>query len=110
MIGLFSVVAYGVEQRTREIGIRVALGARRWNILALALSGSLLATVAGLAAGILASVFLSNTIYKWTDSTTRDVAVLVIVSAIFLLTTLSACLWPANRALHVDPLEALRAE
>ncbi len=110
MIGLFSVVAYGVEQRTREIGIRVALGARRWNVLALALSASLMATVTGLGAGILASIFLSNTIYKWTDSTTRDTGVLLIVSAIFLLTTLAACLWPANRALHVDPLEALRAE
>ena len=110
MIGLFSVVAYTVEQRTREIGIRVALGARRWNVLALALSGSLLATAAGLAVGILASIFLSNTIYKWTDSTTRDTGVLLIVSAIFLLTTLAACLWPANRALRVDPLEALRAE
>ena len=52
MIGLFSVVAYGVEQRTREIGIRIALGARfAENVLALALSASLMATVAGLAAG-----------------------------------------------------------
>jgi len=110
MIGLFSVVAYGVEQRTREIGIRVALGARRWNVLTLALSASLQATAAGLAAGILATLLLSNTIYRWTDSTTRDAAVLSIVSAVFLLTTLLACLWPANRALHIDPLEALRAE
>jgi hypothetical protein len=110
MIGLFSVVAYTVEQRTREIGIRVALGARRSNVLALALSGSLMATAAGLAVGVLASIFLSNTIYKWTDSTTRDTSVLLVVSAIFLLTTLAACLWPANRALRVDPLEALRAE
>ena len=110
MIGLFSVVAYGVEQRTREIGIRVALGARRWNVLSLALSASLKATVAGLGAGILASVLLSNTIYRWTDSTTRNTAVLSIVSMIFLLTAIVACLWPANRALRVDPLEALRAE
>jgi predicted permease len=110
MIGLFSVVAYGVEQRTREIGIRVALGAHRWNVLALALSASLQATAAGLATGILATLLLSNTIYRWTDSTTRDAAALSIVSAVFLLTTLLACLWPANRALHVDPLEALRAE
>jgi ABC-type antimicrobial peptide transport system permease subunit len=110
MIGLFSVVAYGVEQRTREIGIRVALGAHRWNVLMLALSASLQATAAGLAAGIVATLLLSNTIYQWTDSTTRDAAVLMIVSAVFLLTTLVACLWPANRALHIDPLEALRAE
>jgi len=110
MIGLLSVVAYGVEQRTREIGIRVALGAHRWNVLTLALSASLQATAAGLAAGILATLLLSNTIYRWTDSATRDAAVLSIVSAVFLLTTLVACLWPASRALHVDPLEALRAE
>ncbi|HTA86517.1 MAG TPA: ABC transporter permease [Silvibacterium sp.] len=110
MIGLFSVVAYGVEQRTREIGIRVALGAHRWDVLTLALSSSLQATGAGLAAGILATLLLNNTIYRWTDSTTRDAAVLFIVSGVFLLTTLLACLWPANRALHVDPLEALRAE
>jgi predicted permease len=110
MIGLFSVVAYGVEQRTREIGIRVALGAQQWNVLAVALSASLRATAAGLAAGLLATLLLSNTIYRWTDSTTKDAAVLSIVSAVFLLTTLLACLWPASRALHVDPLEALRAE
>jgi ABC-type antimicrobial peptide transport system permease subunit len=110
MIGLFSVVAYGVEQRTREIGIRVALGAHRWNVLTLALSTSLQATAAGLATGLLATLLLNDTIYRWTDSTTRDAAVLSIVSAVFLLTTVLACLWPANRALHIDPLEALRAE
>jgi ABC-type antimicrobial peptide transport system permease subunit len=99
-----------VEQRTREIGIRVALGAHRWNVLTLALSASLTATAAGLAVGIVSTLLLSNTIYRWTDTTTRDAVVLCVVSVVFLLTTLLACLWPANRALHVDPLEALRAE
>jgi predicted permease len=110
MVGLFSVISFGVEQRTREIGIRVALGARQWNVLALALSTSLQATLAGLAIGILASVLLSGTIYHWTDSKTSNAAVLSVVSVVFLLTALVACLWPVNRALRVDPLEALRSE
>ncbi len=110
MVGLFSVISFGVEQRTREIGLRVALGARHWNVLALALSTSLQATVAGLAIGILASVLLSGTIYHWTDSKTSNAAVLSVVSAVFLLTALVACLWPVNRALRVDPMEALRSE
>ena len=110
MVGLFSVISFGVEQRTREIGIRVALGARRWNVLALALSTSLQATATGLVVGVLASILLSNIIYRWTDSTTRNAEVLTVVSLVFLLTAIVACLWPVNRALHVDPMEALRSE
>jgi predicted permease len=110
MVGLFSVISFGVEQRTREIGIRVALGARRWNVLALSLSSALQATITGLVVGILASVLLSNTIYRWTDSNTRNAEVLSIVSLVFLLTAIGACLWPVSRALRVDPMEALRAE
>jgi predicted permease len=110
MVGQFSVISFGVEQRTREIGIRVALGARRWNVLRLALSTSLQATITGLAVGVLASVLLSNTIYRWTDSTTRNAEVLTVVSLVFLLTAIVACLWPVSRALRVDPMEALRSE
>lgn len=110
MVGLFSVVSYGVEQRTREIGIRVALGAQRKNILALTLRMSLLVTASGVAAGVLASVLLSNTVYKWTESSTRNGAVLGVVSAVFLLTAIAACIWPAMRAVQVDPVQALRSE
>ena len=110
MVGQFSVISFGVEQRTREIGIRLALGARRWNVLRLALSTSLQATIAGLAVGVLASILLSNTIYRWTDSTTRNTEVLTVVSLVFLLTAIVACLWPVSRALRVDPMEALRSE
>ncbi len=92
MVGQFSVISFGVEQRTREIGIRVALGARRWNVLRLALSTSLQASITGLAVGVLASMLLSNTIYRWTDSTTRNAEVLTAVSLIFLLTAIVACL------------------
>jgi predicted permease len=107
-IGLFSVVAYAVEQRTREIGIRVALGAQRWDILALTLTSTVWTTVVGLLLGIAMSIGLSESVYHWTQSSMRNATLLAIISSIFLLASVIACILPARRAMRIDPMAVLR--
>lgn len=108
-IGLFSVVAYTVEQRTREIGIRMALGAQRWNVLKLALASTALTAGVGLVVGIVLSVGLSDPVHRWTQGNMRDVGVLMAISAVFLAASVIACIVPARRAMRVDPMVALRS-
>lgn len=107
-IGISSVVAYSVEQRTREFGIRMALGAPQWNVLLLTLASSARTTGMGLVLGILLSICLSNSVQRWTQSSMRDVSVLGIIAAVFLLASGVACLLPARRATRTDPMIALR--
>ena len=107
-IGITSVVAYSVEQRTREFGIRMALGAPQWNVLLLTLASTARTTVVGLALGILLSVFLSNSVQRWTESSMRDASVLAIIAAVLLIASGIACILPARRATRIDPMIALR--
>lgn len=108
LIGLASVVSYTVQQRTREFGIRMALGAPQSNVLWLTLLATIRTTTIGLALGILASLGLSNVVYRWTQSSTRDAGVLAGIAAIFLVATAAACLPPARRATRINPSKALR--
>ncbi|HUE83015.1 MAG TPA: ABC transporter permease [Pyrinomonadaceae bacterium] len=110
-VGLYSVMAYVVSQRTRELGIRMALGANRRDVLKLiAIQGMKLASVGlvvglGLAlvlARVLASVLIGVSSY--------DIATFVVVPLLLALVALIACLIPARRATKVDPLVALRYE
>ena len=107
-IGLASVVAYSVEQRTRELGIRMALGAPRWNVLLLTLASSARTTGVGLVLGILLSIGLSDQVQHWTESSMREPSVLGIIAAVFLFAAAAACVIPARRATRVDPMIALR--
>jgi predicted permease len=107
-IGISSVVAYSVEQRTREFGIRMALGAPQWNVLLLTLSATARTTGLGVILGILLSISLSNAVQRWTESSMRDASVLAMIAAIFLVASALACLLPARRATHIDPMIALR--
>ena len=107
-IGISSVVAYSVEQRTREFGIRMALGAPQWNVLLLTLSETARTTGAGIILGVLLSIALSNSVQRWTESSMRDASVLSIIAGIFLLASALACLLPARRATRIDPMIALR--
>ena len=109
-IGLFSVVAYTVEQRTREIGIRIALGARRSSVLLLALTTTAWSTGVGLCLGIALSLSLSDVVSKWTQSSMRNASVLALVSGVFLLASAVASLLPARRATKVEPMTALRMQ
>ena len=107
-IGISSVVAYAVEQRTREFGIRMALGAPQWNVLLLTLASTARTTGAGVIFGILLSIGLSNPVQRWTESSMRDARVLGIIAAIFFLASGAACMLPARRATRIDPIIALR--
>ncbi|NYF78725.1 ABC transporter permease [Granulicella arctica] len=109
-IGLFSVVAYTVEQRTREIGIRLALGAQRSSVLILALASTVWSTGIGLCIGIALSVGLSDFVFQWTQSSMRNASVLMLISLVFLLASAIASFLPARRATRVDPMIALRAQ
>ncbi len=110
-IGIYGVVSYGVEQRTREIGIRAALGATSGEILKMILRAGLTNVMLGLVIGI-AGVFaltglMSSLLYGVGD---RDPATIGGVAAILAAVALAACYLPARRATKVDPLVALRCE
>ncbi|WP_263416370.1 ADOP family duplicated permease [Terriglobus albidus] len=107
-IGLASVVAYSVEQRTREIGIRSALGAPRLSVLLLTMTSTARTTGVGLVLGILLSIGLSDAVHRWTQSSLRDVSVLAVIAGIFLFASAIACILPARRAILIDPVRALR--
>jgi putative ABC transport system permease protein len=109
MVGLFGVLSYAVTQQTGEIGLRVALGARRADILRLVLSRASTLVVAGAAIGLAGCVALSRSIggvlYGVTPS---DVWAYVTVSLLLLAVALAAAYLPARRAMRVAPMVALR--
>ena len=107
-IGLASVVAYSVEQRTREFGIRTALGAPQWSVLLLTLTSTARTTGMGLLLGILLSVGFSDTVHRWTQSSLRDASVVAVIAGVFLFASAVACFLPARRATRIDPMIALR--
>lgn len=110
-VGLYAAVAYMVNQRTHEIGIRMALGARRYEVLELILAQGLRLSAAGAAVGIIGAFAASRLISRFiygvvpTDPLSYVAGVLVAVSV-----TLLASYFPARRATKVDPLLALRYE
>ena len=111
MVGLFGVLSYMVAQRQAEIGIRMALGAQRPQILSRVLRDGLRPAVFGLVLGLLASVGLTRLIASELFGTQPlDPAVLALVSAVLLAVAAAACLIPAWRASRFDPMQALRME
>jgi putative ABC transport system permease protein len=110
-IGLYGVMAQAVEQRTREIGVRMALGAERRNIFALVIGRAFAIAVAGIAVGIGLSLmsmrFLEALLYQVTPN---DPMTLGVLAAVLLIVSLLASYVPARRATRVDPLTSLRAE
>jgi len=108
--GIYSVVSYTVSQRTREFGVRMALGARRGNVVRLVLQSALLTVAAGAAAGLALSLGLGKLLATSAHATVRDPAMLLSVSGILLAITAMACLYPAWRAASIDPIKAIRVE
>lgn len=110
-IGIYGVTSYAVSRRTREFGVRMALGARKGNVLQLVLSQGLLTTVIGLAIGIGGALLLTRTIQSMLFGTSPfDLLTFGAVGLLLLLATLLACYLPALRATRVDPMVALRYE
>jgi putative ABC transport system permease protein len=110
-IGVFSVMAYSVSLRTHEIGIHMALGAQRGNVLRMVLVKGLILIAAGIAVGEVASVVLARLMANqiWGVSAT-DPLTFGAVIAVTLIVGFLACWLPARRATQVDPLIALRYE
>ncbi|MCU1273030.1 MAG: hypothetical protein JWO48_461 [Bryobacterales bacterium] len=109
-IGLFSVVSYGVAQRTNEFGIRMALGATRGQVLQLVFTSSARNVIGGLACGVLLSLMLSGVLSKWAEGSAHNPLVFAGVTLLLVLTSALADLIPARRASSVDPMDALRYE
>ncbi|HEU4631806.1 MAG TPA: ADOP family duplicated permease [Gemmatimonadaceae bacterium] len=110
-LGLYAAVAYAVAQRTREIGVRVAVGATTGNVVRLVLGDGVRVAVAGIAAGLALALaggpLIADLLF---DVSPRDPLVLAAVGGGVLLAALLASLLPARRAARVDPVTALRVD
>jgi predicted permease len=109
-VGLYSVVSYSVAQRTSELGVRVALGARRRDVLRLVALSAGTSVGIGILAGLALSFGLNRIIARWIENGARDPMLVLLVSAILIAVAALACLIPARRALAIDPVTALRYE
>jgi predicted permease len=109
LVGIFSVVAYSVAQRTTEFGVRLALGAPRMHILWVATRIALVSTAIGVATGLALDAFLGKLLAAWMHNAFAATG-LVFAAALLILSAFIACLLPASRAATVPPAEALRYE
>jgi predicted permease len=108
--GLYSVVSFAVTQRTQELGIRMALGARPGNVVQLVLGSTAATLGAGVAVGLILSVILNRVVASWAGGSSRDPLTLVAAASILILVAGIACVLPAWRAASIDPMRALRVE
>ena len=110
-VGIYGVVAFGVSQRTREIGVRMALGAERIDVLALVFRQGLRPVMGGVALGLSGSFAVTHALSKMLFGLSPLDPVTFVSVPIFLISVaVLACLIPARRATKIDPMEALRCE
>jgi predicted permease len=110
-IGLYGITAFSVTRRTQEIGIRMALGAARGNVLRLVMREVLVLAAAGLAIGVAASLTLGRLLESQLfEMKANDPAVIAGAIAVVLLVSIVAGYLPARRATHIDPMQSLRWE
>jgi putative ABC transport system permease protein len=111
MIGIYGVIAWTVKQQTREIGVRIALGANRRAVLMTVLGKGLRMTAAGIGLGVLGSFVLSRFLRSLLFGVTQtDPYTFIAVPSLLLIAATLACLLPALRTIRVDPITALRCE
>lgn len=110
-VGIYGTVSYAVVRRTREVGIRMALGARKRDVIAMILRETTRPVIAGLAIGMIGAVFATHLMRAILFGvSTFDPISFIGVSILFFLITMLAAWLPARRAARVDPMIALRYE
>jgi putative ABC transport system permease protein len=110
-IGIYGVMAYSVTQRTQEIGVRMALGARKWQVLVLILRQGLAVTILGMILGLGGGVAVTRYLEKMLFGLTPlDPITFLVVPALFTVVAVVACYLPGRDATRVDPVVALRYE
>jgi putative ABC transport system permease protein len=111
VVGLYGVIAYSVSQRTREIGVRVALGARPHEVVTLILIQGFVLAATGVAIGVAAAVGATRAIRSLLFSVSATDPLIFVVAGTFIaLVAALACYIPARRAALVNPVVALRAD
>ena len=114
IIGIYGVISYAVSQRTREIGIRLALGAEKSRILRMVIWEGLQLSIAGIAVGVMVALLLARMLSAFSrllyGVRASDPITFVAVSVTLAAVAALACYLPARRAASIEPIHALRAE
>jgi ABC-type antimicrobial peptide transport system permease subunit len=110
-LGLYGILAYAVIRRTREIGIRMALGAQRHNVLSAVIRQGMMLTLAGCGLGVILAVAFTRVVSSLLYGVTPNDPVTFILTVLLLsVVALVSCWLPARRAAKIDPMVALRYE
>ena len=111
MVGLYGLISYSVSQRTREVGIRIALGAQPRDVIRLIVGEGARLTLIGIGAGVLAALGLTRLISSLLFGVSAvDPATFAVVCLLLPGVAIAACYIPARRAVRTSPMEALRQE
>lgn len=110
LVGLYSVLSYSVAQRTNELGVRMALGAQRSDVLKAIFASAMVSVACGVAVGIILSLSLANLLARWTEVSSRNPLIILTAALLLIGASALACLFPASHASSMDPMEALRCE